>query len=169
MKVAETVTPSTDHGLDPKLIIPFINSARGVFNTMVAVTTTIGKPHLKTAPQPAYDVSGIIGFSGQIIGSVVVSFPTECAAKVVEAFAGMKLAVGSPDFVDAVGELANMIAGAAKKDLQAECSITVPSVIVGAGHVVARLSGVPSIVIPIQTPFGAFAVEVNIKASRPAA
>jgi CheY-specific phosphatase CheX len=62
-----------------------------------------------------------------------------------------------------------MIAGSAKKDLGAVASITVPSVIIGAGHVIARLSDVPCIVIPCGTPVGEFAVEVNISRCRPPA
>jgi chemotaxis protein CheX len=133
---------------------------------MVKVKTTVEKPHLKTHPEPAYDVSGIIGFSGEIVGSVVVSFQGDCAAKLVEAFAGSPFQIGSADFADAVGELANMIAGAAKKELGAASGITCPNVIIGHGHTIARLSDVPCIVIPITTPVGALAVEVNIKVAK---
>jgi chemotaxis protein CheX len=149
--------------INPKLIVPFVNSARTVFSTMVGIETTVQRPHVKGNPSPSYDVSGIVGFSGEVLGSVVVSFHRDAATKLVSAFAGMKLEMGSPDFADAVGELTNMIAGSAKKDLGAVASITVPSVIIGAGHVIARLSDVPCIVIPCTTSAGQFAVEVNIK------
>jgi chemotaxis protein CheX len=62
-----------------------------------------------------------------------------------------------------VGELANMIAGGAKKDLGCVASISCPSVVIGPGHTIARLSDVPCIVIPCKTPVGDFAVEINIK------
>jgi chemotaxis protein CheX len=157
-----TATPAAPV-LNPKLIIPFVNSVRQVFSTMVSVPTTVKPPHLKGSPGPSYDVSGIIGFSGDVVGSVVVSFEKSAAVKLVAAFAGMEIAVDSPDFADAIGELANMIAGSAKKDLGSAASISVPSVIIGAGHTVARLSDVPCIVIPCTTPVGDFAVEVNVK------
>jgi chemotaxis protein CheX len=130
---------------------------------MVGIETTVQRPHLKGNPSPSYDVSGIIGFSGEVIGSVVVSFQRAAAIKLVSSFAGMEIQPETPDFADAVGELANMIAGSAKKDLGATASITVPSVIIGAGHIIARLSDVPCVVIPCATPVGEFAVEVNIK------
>ena len=57
----------------------------------------IERPQLKTHPEPAYDVSSIIGFTGAIVGSVVVSFQSACAMKLVEAFAGMPLEKNSPD------------------------------------------------------------------------
>jgi len=110
-----------------------------------------------------YDVSGIIGLSGDFIGSIVVSFQMEAAARIVSLFAGTTLAPDSPDFPDAVGELANMIAGGTKKALGGMASITVPNVVIGGGHVIARLSDVPCLVIPCQTPVGSFAAEVSIK------
>ncbi len=162
-----TPTTSAPPAINPKLIVPFINSVRQVFATMVKVPTTVERPHLKTQPAPQYDVSSIIGFSGDIVGSVVVSFQTEAAVQIVSAFAGMPIDPNSPDFADAVCELANMIAGSAKKDLGCNASITVPSVVIGRGHSIARLSDVPCLVVPCKTPVGDFAVEVNIKMNKP--
>src|SRR3954453_10485308 len=102
---ASTSPPAS---VDPKLIVPLVNSVRAVFNTMVKVEVTILRPHLKDSTSVTYDVSGIIGLSGDLIGSIVVSFQMEAAAKLVSAFAGMPLDPKGPDFPDAVGELANM-------------------------------------------------------------
>lgn len=157
-------TPSALSGaINPKLIVPFVNSVRNVFSTMVKVPTEIDRPHVKNATNASYDVSSIIGFSGDIVGSVVVSFQLEAAKKFVAAFAQMELEVDTPDFADALGELANMIAGNAKKDLGCKASISTPSVIVGTGHHIARLSDVPTLIVPCRTPVGDFAVEVSIK------
>jgi chemotaxis protein CheX len=158
-----TQVAEPQQALNPKLIVPFVNSVRNVFITMVGVATTVERPTYKTGPAVSYDVSAIIGFSGQVIGSVVVSFQMDAALKLVKAFAGVDLTADSPDFADAIGELANMIAGSAKKDLGATASITCPSVVLGANHVIARLRGVPCVVIPCKTPAGDFAVEVNMK------
>jgi chemotaxis protein CheX len=159
MPTVQLATPA----INPKLIVPFVNSVRAVFSTMVGVTTTVGRPMLKVDPSPTHDVSSIIGFSGHVTGSVVVSFQQEAAIKLASAFAGAEILPDSPDFADAIGELANMIAGNAKKDLGGSANISVPNVIIGRGHTVARLSGVPCIVIPCQTPVGDFTVEVNVK------
>ena len=149
--------------IDIRLIAPFVNSVRSVFATMVKVGTEVQKPRLKMQPAPSYDVSSIIGFSGQIVGSVVVSFQKEAAESLASAFADTPLKLTDTDFADAIGELANMIAGGAKTQLGSLASITVPNVVIGSGHVVARLTDVPCIVIPCTTPVGDFAVEVNIK------
>ena len=159
----ELTPPPTRRKLDSKLIMPFVHSTMNVFTTMMNVKPVIAAPHLKTDARITHDVSGIIGFSGEIIGSVVVSFQLETAKSLVNALVGMEVDATGPDFTDAIGELANMIAGNAKKDLGVSANIAVPTVIIGANHIVGRLSGVPCVVIPCTTIFGAFAVEVNIK------
>lgn len=156
-------TATAAQPINPKLIVPFINSVRQVFSTMVKIPTTVERPHLKTTPAPQYDVSAIVGFSGDIVGSVVVSFQQAAAVAMVSSFAGIEIDPNTPDFADAVCELANMIAGGAKKELGHNASITVPSVIIGTGHQVARLSDVPCLVVPCKTEVGELAVEVNIK------
>lgn len=167
--LTKTSSTAPKPALDPKLIVPFVNSVRQVFTKMVNVPTTVAGVQIKGTPGPSYDVSGIIGFSGEVSGSVVVSFQKEAAVRLVNALAGMEIEYASPDFTDAIGELANMIAGSAKKDLGVVANISIPSVILGGGHIVARLSDVPCIVIPCTTPVGDFAVEINIKQTKAAA
>jgi len=149
--------------IDARLIMPFVNSTRNVLQTMLGLVTTIDRPRIKAVPAPEYDYSAIIGFSGKIVGVVVVSFRRETAIKMVTAFAGEVVEPDTSDFSDAIGELANMIAGAAKKDLGAVASISVPTVILGKGHIVTRPSDIPCMVIPCSTEAGEFAVEISIK------
>src|SRR4051794_9765160 len=89
MSAAATATPAEKPKptIDVKLIVPFVNSVRSVFATMVKVGTEVERPRLKMQPAPSYDVSSIIGFSGQIVGSVVVSFQREAAEALASAFA----------------------------------------------------------------------------------
>jgi chemotaxis protein CheX len=146
--------------------MPFVNSTMNVFSTMVKVKPEIARPRLKEDAGTTYDVSGVIGFSGEVVGSVVISFELASAQKLVSALVGSDVAVDSPDFVDAVGEIANMIAGNAKKDLGVMASIAIPTVIIGKAHLIGRLTGVPCVLIPCHTSVGDFAVEVNIKPTR---
>jgi len=155
--------PAQPQRFDSKMVIPFVNSIRDVFSKMAKVQTTVDRPFLKEGTSASYDISGIIGFSGEVVGSVVLCFQTVAAVKLVEAFAGMPIDPNTPDFTDAVGELANMVAGAAKKNLEAKASITVPNVVIGKDHHIARLSGVPCLVIPCRSAIGNFAVEVCVK------
>lgn len=158
----ETPTQTTNR-IDPKLIIPFVNSTLNVFTSMVKTKPEITRPRVKEDASASYDVSGIIGFSGEILGSVVLSLQANTALELVKSFTGMEMDLHGPDFADAIGELANMVAGGAKKDLGAIANITVPVVVIGKSHIIARLSDVPCITIPCRTTSGEFAIEVNIK------
>ena len=149
--------------IDVSLVVPFVNSVRDSFKTMIGVTTTIDRPTFSTERSPKYEVSGIIGFSGQVVGCMVLSFKLETAVKLVSRFAGCPVDPESSDFSDGVGEFTNWIAGAAKKHLGGVASISCPGVIIGTGHSIARLSDVPCIVIPCRTEEGEFAIEVSIK------
>jgi chemotaxis protein CheX len=153
--------------VNPTLIKAFIKSTKNVFATMAGVEIHLGKPAIKDDPKPSYDVSGIVGFSGDVAGSVVISFCLETALSLVESFCGEKLDPDSDDFADAVGELCNMIAGNAKKEFGLSANIGIPNVIIGHNHSVARLRDVPCVTIPCSCDVGNFSVEVNIKQLTP--
>jgi chemotaxis protein CheX len=155
--------PASAPSATARLVVHFVTSIQEVLRTMAGVAVTVGTPALKKDPIPSYDVSGIIGFSGEFVGSMVLSFQQATAVAIASSFAGVPIAPDSPDFADAVGELANMIAGSAKASFGGGTNISVPSIILGSGHTVARLHDVPCLVIPCHTSAGEFAVEVNIK------
>lgn len=154
--------------MDPAFIAPFIASVQNVFSTMMQLNVTVGDPSIKTDPAPSYDVSGVIGMSGEIVGSVVLSFTRESAAAIVSLFSGSKLEPSDPDFADAIGELVNMVSGNAKGQFPGnkKVSISCPTVIVGRDHHVARQKDTPCVVIPCATDCGELVIEIAI---RPAA
>ncbi len=149
--------------MDVSYINPFIQSTQRVFTTMLDLTVEIRKPHLSEA-LPRYDISGIIGMSGDVVGSVVLSFPTSVARPIVGKFVGVDLDCESEDFSDAIGELVNMISGAAKAQFEGKSvSISCPSVIIGQGHQVARPSDTVCVSIPCDVYCGSFSIDVAIR------
>lgn len=149
--------------MDVRFINPFVSSITNVFETMANTQVQVGRPQLKQADLVTAEVSGIIGLSGDVQGCVVLSFPGDVACKLASAFAGTEMTVKHPDFSDAIGELANMVAGNAKKDFpNCAVSISLPSVIIGPGHKVSQSKASPFLIIPCQTEAGAFNVEVAL-------
>ncbi len=148
--------------MDPNYISPFITSIQSVFGTMLQLPVEIGEPTIKKSGDPVHDVSGIIGMSGDVVGSVVLSMPEDTAVALVSLFTGEKIEPGSPDFADAIGELVNMVSGAAKALFPntRQVSISCPSVVIGKGHTIARQSDVPCVLIPCTTDCGVLAVEI---------
>lgn len=152
--------------MDTSYITPFVSSVTNVFETMLQLPVEVGQPNLKQQGVPSYDVSGIIGMSGDVDGTVVLSFPTATAERVVSLFTGMEIAHTHEDFADAVGELVNMITGGAKAQFAGKhVDISCPSVVVGDNHQVYGQKDVVCICIPCTADVGEFNVEVSIRQS----
>lgn len=150
--------------MNASYITPFITSIQNVFSTMLQLDVVIDDPVLKTDYSSPHDVSGIIGMSGEVMGSVALSFPSATATRIVALFTGTDLKLGDPDFGDAIGELVNMVCGGAKANFPArKVSISIPSVVVGSGHQIARSREVPCVIIPCKTDCGDLAIEVAIQ------
>ena len=150
--------------MDVRYVNPFIVSIKQVFSTMVGVEVQVLKPTMKVNGSGVVGVSGVIGFSGDAAGACLLCFPTDVACKLASAFAGEEMSESHPDFADAIGELANMIAGGAKSQFDGlAISISLPSVVIGNPHEVT-VTGVPSdaprLIIPCDTKLGQFHVEV---------
>lgn len=149
--------------MDASYVKPFIESTKAVFLTMLAADVSFGRPYTVASP-PRFDVSGIIGMSGDVVGAVVLSLPTGVARKMVARFTNSAVDDSSEDFADAIGEIVNMISGGAKAHFKGRSvSISCPSVVVGPGHTVKRPSNTPCISIPCMTAFGDFSIEVSIR------
>lgn len=151
--------------MDADYITPFVTSIQNVFSTMLQLPVTAHEPVVKSGVSPTHDVSGIIGMSGDVVGTVILSFRLEAAQSVVALFCGERLAADSADFADAVGELVNMVSGGAKALFadSREVSISCPSVIVGEGHGVSLPSDIPCMVVPCSTDCGDFVIEIAIR------
>lgn len=151
--------------MDPTIITPFISSIQNVFSTMLQLPVTVGDPRIKQGAAVTYDVSGIIGMSGDVVGSIVLSFPKETAVRLVALFTGTEVAPDHPDFADAIGELTNMISGNAKGMFSGKRKVTIscPSVVVGQGHTVAAPKDTPTIAIPCSTDCGELVIELTIQ------
>ena len=149
--------------MDIKYINPFIKAVQNIFNTMIEIPFKLGKPSLKKDRLPTYEISAIIGLSGSVTGCVVINMNKAIAFEMVAALIGEEVTDIDDDCTDAIGEIANMIAGNAKTDFPgANNSISVPSVIIGQ-HKVSYPTGLPIITIPCETNKGQFMIEVAIK------
>jgi chemotaxis protein CheX len=130
---------------------------------MIDIPFKLGKPSLKKDRLPTHEISAIIDLSGNITGCVVINMNKKIAFEMVSALIGDEVTELDDDCTDAIGEIANMVAGNAKTDFPgSDNSISVPSVIVGQ-HKVSYPTGLPIISIPCETNNGQFVIEVALK------
>ncbi|MBW1796529.1 MAG: chemotaxis protein CheX [Deltaproteobacteria bacterium] len=63
------------------------------------------------------DVSGVIGLTGEVNGTISVSFTEKSILAIVSNMLGEEMKELNEDIRDAVGEIANMISGQARQEL----------------------------------------------------
>jgi chemotaxis protein CheX len=149
--------------MDVRYINPFLTAVKDVFETMIEVSFTVGKPSLKKDNVPSQEVSSIIGISGDVSGCVVVTLSKKTALQLASALLGDQIQELDDDCIDAIGEIANMVAGSAKAGFPDEnTSLSVPTVVIGK-HRVNYPSAVPIISIPCETSEGKFGVDIALK------
>jgi chemotaxis protein CheX len=147
-----------------KYINPFLQASLNLFREYLGMNVSAGTPFINKEPKDLFEVSSIIGLAGQTVGAIVLSFPRECAIKIVSQFAREQYTTLSNTVLDGVGELVNIIAGNAKKDLlDFKIVISLPGVIVGNGYKIKWPQGIPVICIPFMSEAGDFTVNVSLR------
>jgi CheY-specific phosphatase CheX len=104
-------------------------------------------------------VCGIIPIGGDLVCSFVLGLPRRTATQLVATFAGCDIEYDSPDMGDAVGELANILAGDFIARLDAagvSASISIPMVARGHDDELLLPTDYPAFRIAFTTPAGPF-------------
>ncbi|MDA8123605.1 MAG: chemotaxis protein CheX [Deltaproteobacteria bacterium] len=152
--------------MDVKLINPFLDATVEVLKKMAFVEPRPGKVYLKTSSVAYGDVSGIIGITGDATGSLAISFSESCICHLIAGMLGEPCTEANQDVFDGVGEITNMISGAARTRMEKdgmEVYAAIPSVIYGKDHMINHILKSPSIVIPFVTDHGSFVADVCIR------
>jgi len=152
--------------MDVKYINPFLTGTLEVLKKMAAIDAVPGKPRVKTDESAFGDVSGIIGITGDALGSLALSFSEACICRVVANMLGERFDGVTQEIIDATGELTNMISGASRTQMEKmglSVYAAIPTVVHGRHHTISHILKSPSIVIPFTTAAGPFFVDVCIK------
>lgn len=141
----------------------FAQSIIRVLGMMCNLPVKCGEPRVLSEGSPTADVSGIITFSGDLVGAVVLTFPEDVGQKIVKRFAEAPPDMQSPEFLDAIGELTNMVAGQAKSRYKGfEVSISIPTVVCGPCHHINRQRRAPWVVLPCECEHGSFILAMSL-------
>ena len=148
--------------MDVAYINPFIAGIREVFDSMVKMPFSIGRPRLRQCDERLhkfYSISAVIGLSGSVSGVFVLNLAEGVAIALAGALAGIEPLSLDADCLDALAEIANMIAGAAKKRLPAgQINISVPTLL--RTNDVVYPTAMPILALPVDAPKGRFMIEV---------
>ena len=119
-------------------IQPFIKVCETVFRDFCQTEVKAGRVFFveKDEYVTNWDISGIIGLSGEVTGAVAISLKEVTAIRVTKLLTGQDHKNIDEDVTDAVGEIINIIAGNVKKNFEDELriKISLPSIIKGKAH-----------------------------------
>jgi chemotaxis protein CheX len=147
-----------------KFINPFLFASMNLFREYLGIQARSVTPHLLSDPQDLQEVSAIIGLAGDTTGAVVLSFSRETAIALVSKLSGRSYSALTNEVLDGVGEMVNIIAGNAKKDLEDfRIVMSLPGVIVGSSYKIRWPEGIPVIAIPFESEIGPFSVNVSMR------
>ncbi|OGP71300.1 MAG: chemotaxis protein CheX [Deltaproteobacteria bacterium RBG_13_60_28] len=147
-------------------INPFLSATLEVLQTMAFMEARPGTPVVKKNDNSYGDVSGIIGITGPVKGSMSITFSRDCIIKIVANMLGEEFREINGDIRDATGELTNMISGVARQkleDLGYKFQSSLPTTVSGPKHQVKHRCEALTIAIPFETQAGSFVVEVSFE------
>lgn len=144
-------------------INPFVTSTSEVFHTMLNLDVRRGALYWKDSFQTSAEVTAVIGLTGIAKGSVLLGLTRPAAIEVTSILMNERCDQIDHNVIDAIGELANMIVGSAKAQMEElKMSIGLPTVVVGSNHSVVFPTGVQPIGIPFDSDIGAICLEVSL-------
>lgn len=149
--------------MEVKFINPFVAAVQSVFRTMLGLEVTMGKPALKDSRTTSSDVSGIMGLVGDRKGTVTVGLSDKGAIFVLQTLLGDTAESVTPDVVDAVGELTNIVSGQARKEFEKaglNLKASIPTVVVGHNLEINFITQVPTVSLPFSFTVGNGSSEV---------
>jgi chemotaxis protein CheX len=153
-----------------KYIQPFVDVCESVFRDFIGEELLTERPHFADKNDPHdWDISAIIGLTGEARGAVVISMKKNLALKLTGVLTGSEHPDLDDEVVDAIGEIINIIAGNAKRGLEESFRlvISLPTIVRGTGHTIlwpneqARIICIPFKIFDSETFWLSVAIEAS--------
>lgn len=120
-----------------KYIHPFIEVCENVFKEFIGMELSAERPYfIDKKDVHDWDISAVIGLTGEARGAVVISMKKNLAIKVTDMLTETKHTDIDDEVLDAIGEIINIIAGNAKRGLEEmfRLVISLPTIVRGVNH-----------------------------------
>ncbi|MCD4687980.1 MAG: chemotaxis protein CheX [Desulfuromonadaceae bacterium] len=137
-----------------------------IFQTMLMMEASPGQAVAERAKGFVDSVSAIVGMAGANKGMLAIHIPEATALVITSSFLMMEVTEVDDDVKDAIGELANMVAGSIKADLTEqgqEFKLSIPSVVCGAEYEIDCLTDSQGVSMPFSIEGGEFLVEFHLQ------
>lgn len=152
--------------MNVRFINPFVESIDSVFTTMLQTVPRRAPLRVSDGSGAGAAVTSLIGITGQVHGVVVMRFPPATALSLAGRMLMSECAEINDEVVDAISEVVNMVAGAAKAkfDCDPPLQLGLPTVVDGANYRVKYPSKSVWLEIPFESDAGSFTLELTFSA-----
>ena len=147
------------------MIKDLVESTREVFDTMV-FQEAVARPARADAADRKAEVVATIALMGPSDGVIALYGSTAVAKSIAGSMLGLAAEEITNEFPDAIGELANMIAGTFRNRMMASggsWGISVPTVTIGMGIITHYPTDVGRVVCPFDMQAGELSVELVLR------
>ena len=155
--------------MNADFVNPFIESIYDLFHTMLSAKVTRTGIGVSDGQRKPAEVMAIIGFSGMIRGTVGLALPAPTCAAMVQRLLGDLADTSDETASDTIGELVNIVAGAAKAKLSAKVKqtldLSLPVVFSGDQYEVYSPSQAVWLEVPFSSELGDLAVRLTFQSN----
>jgi chemotaxis protein CheX len=152
---------------EDQLVKSLIKDVQDVFINMVGVEDMMHLPiQIDVTTHFKGCLTAMVGLAGTYNGLVSVHIPWQLAVSFTSLMLGMEVTEIDDDVNDAMGEIANMIAGSFKQHLSkggSDIQLSTPSIINGADYVVSSGNNLENITLKFATDEEWFMVALSIE------
>lgn len=159
--VAEA-TQMTEEGMAKYII----DATKDVFNTMVMMELADSYPLEEPVTKFQCSVTGMVGLAGTYTGILSIHCPKSFAMRIASNMLGMDIDEVGEDVNDALGEIANMLAGYVKQVLSKgglDINLSIPTVISGEEYTINAMTDLDAVVIPFTNEGERFLVGLTLR------
>jgi chemotaxis protein CheX len=146
------------------------SAAKQVFDMMLGMQVEPGESYVETgAPRPSEGVVALIGLGGAWMGTGMVTCPVELSCKFAAAMMMSEYAGVTDEVLDAMAEIANMIFGHMKTEIEEQLgglSLSIPTVVFGRNFATRNVSQQPWSVIPVKVGDDTFELRICLIPNR---
>ncbi len=139
-----------------------------IFRTMIFLDLVAGEPLDGNKQDLGCYVSAMIGLSGDFNAMLGIHCPAAVGMAIGGAMLGMELEEVDEDTKDALGEIANMLAGGLKEAFAAENTsllLAIPSTISGNSYKISAPTGSNRLLLPFDIEAGRFYIDLKYSLS----
>lgn len=159
--------------MDVNFINPVLKSVLNVLSTMARIKPKVGAPAVKKDKNEIVQGKNITGIMNMVgaegNASIAMTFSEGAILHIAKNMLPGEIAKIDGMVIDLVGELANMVLGGAKNELEEGgyfFKLSLPTIIIGSDYLITHRTNAPIIKLPFAMPEGEFIVEAGYEKAR---